>query len=800
MTRTCRTLIPLLLAAATGLASTALAGDAKVAYLRGATPPWTQNTNETAMSRVFGPYGWADLRMADGAGPFAVGTGDDYDFIFLEGSDTSALELNAYLIANGAAIDAWVNAGGRLLLNSAPNQGGNINFGFGVLMTNNNPSPSVEATNPTHPVFVGPFGAIPANLTGSHFAHSTISGTGLTPIIQRAADDVPVLSEKAIGSGRGLFGGMTTTNFHLPAAAAANLRANILCYTASVGIADSDGDGRANACDNCPFNSNASQTDTDADGFGDACDPCVGPGPVDADLDGTCDLGDNCPGLANPGQPNADGDKHGDACDNCPAVKNNDQADFENDGLGDVCDPDDDNDGADDLDDNCGFLANPDQANADEDLLGDACDNCPATFEGGITSDLPAMLNTLAASLGGEIAALVPDRYDFSEGLVGVQISDGGSDMYDGGNQLNTNLAAFIPYTVNDLQPGDAYFGAGSSYFTYKGTGLFVLGVTGASISTFSITGNTKDGIGTVDGTVLNASIGDVPATVFVKRTFDAGTPSVNHLIVVPGTAPGVSHTFPPTIDDDLHQVTGLGSTPTFYYVLLSRTDDKLEDADILAIVHKLLGTIEQPDTDSDGLGDFCDPCPGDVINACCPAAPLDGCVEPIAAGKAKLVIKDDATDSKDGIVFKWSNGGVLDPATDLGDPVSGATHWVMCLYDESGNVAVPVVTADVPPGGTCGTKPCWSANATGLKYGDKLFANDGVLKMTMKGDADTPGKSKVMLKGKGDPLTFPPAMLPFAQDSTVTVQLRASDAACIQARFSTNQKNTAAQFKASSD
>ena len=52
--------------------------------------------------------------------------------------------------------------------------------------------------------------------------------------------------------------------------------------------ADSDGDGVANASDNCPSNPNASQLDTNGDRQGDACDP-------DDDGDGVADAADLCP-------------------------------------------------------------------------------------------------------------------------------------------------------------------------------------------------------------------------------------------------------------------------------------------------------------------------------------------------------------------------------------------------------------------------------------------------------------------------------------------------------------------------
>jgi hypothetical protein len=81
---------------------------------------------------------------------------------------------------------------------------------------------------------------------------------------------------------------------------------------------DKDGDGTADASDNCLDASNADQANSDADDLGDACD--------------------NCPGASNLDQADGDGDGKGDACDNCPAAFNADQIDTDSDGVGDVCD------------------------------------------------------------------------------------------------------------------------------------------------------------------------------------------------------------------------------------------------------------------------------------------------------------------------------------------------------------------------------------------------------------------------------------------------------------------------------
>jgi Thrombospondin type 3 repeat len=75
-------------------------------------------------------------------------------------------------------------------------------------------------------------------------------------------------------------------------------------------------DGAAYTMD-VPFVTSGAQTDTDGDGVADACD--------------------DCPAVANPDQADTDGDGVGDACDNCPAVANPDQADTDGDGVGDAC-------------------------------------------------------------------------------------------------------------------------------------------------------------------------------------------------------------------------------------------------------------------------------------------------------------------------------------------------------------------------------------------------------------------------------------------------------------------------------
>lgn len=137
--------------------------------------------------------------------------------------------------------------------------------------------------------------------------------------------------------------------------------------------ADSDGDGLADVCDNCPQVTNPDQSDLDYDGVGDLCDPCIIDVNNDIDQDGRCAQDDNCPSVANP-----------------------DQADADHDGVGDVCDPCTDTDGDHYGNpgypantcalDNCPDVYNPYDEDDDNDGVGNTCDKCPG-YDDRIDSD-----------------------------------------------------------------------------------------------------------------------------------------------------------------------------------------------------------------------------------------------------------------------------------------------------------------------------------------------------------------------------------------------------------------------------
>ncbi|MFT4639974.1 MAG: hypothetical protein ACI8T1_003299 [Verrucomicrobiales bacterium] len=80
------------------------------------------------------------------------------------------------------------------------------------------------------------------------------------------------------------------------------------------------------------------------------------------------------------------------------------------------------------------------------------------------------------------------------------------------------------------------------------------------------------NGSGSLDGTVLEMSFAGQSHKGFVKRVFNAGDPSVNHLIIVPDSD-SATHIYSSTTNSDIHTVSGLGDVDQLFYLLFASTN-----------------------------------------------------------------------------------------------------------------------------------------------------------------------------------------------------------------------------------
>jgi cysteine-rich repeat protein len=173
----------------------------------------------------------------------------------------------------------------------------------------------------------------------------------------------------------------------------------------------------------------------------------------------------------------------------------------------------------------------------------------------------------------------------------------------------------------------------------------------------------------------------------------------------------------------------------------------------------------------------------GDCCDSTCQAEPIRvGCR---TAQKSGLLIKNNATDSKDKLVWKWLKGAATTLA-EFGNP-AGTTAYSLCVY--AGTTAVVSYTID--PSATF-----WSpAGTKGLKYKDTTGSSDGIQKAILKsGDA---GKAKALVKGKGTNLPDP--ALPFAAFPVTAQLVNSSNNVCFDTVFNAPnvKKNDVDQFKA---
>ena len=180
-----------------------------------------------------------------------------------------------------------------------------------------------------------------------------------------------------------------------------------------------------------------------------------------------------------------------------------------------------------------------------------------------------------------------------------------------------------------------------------------------------------------------------------------------------------------------------------------------------------------------------------------CSAVPIDGCP---SARKAVVTIKERRIGNEHLVfVARRFDGGL--PREALGDPVTRATVYRLCIYDAADRLVGRLAIDRAGDVCGAGVRSCWrTIEGRGYAYRDERASADGVRRLDVK--AGSSGKGGVRLGARnatGKGLASLPTGIAgaLASNDRATVQVVTSDAGCISAVLPRVQKADGSTFKA---
>jgi hypothetical protein len=167
-----------------------------------------------------------------------------------------------------------------------------------------------------------------------------------------------------------------------------------------------------------------------------------------------------------------------------------------------------------------------------------------------------------------------------------------------------------------------------------------------------------------------------------------------------------------------------------------------------------------------------------------CAASPLPVCH---GAGGGTLRVGFRAPS----VTLSWLSAGTVVPS-EFGSP-DLTDHYALCVYDESGPTPALILGAVAPAAQLCTTaRGCWTPNANGFVYRDRVRTPEGISALTLKGG--TAARIR-LVAGKGH-LDFPGLPFPLP----IRLQVQSSAGACFEATYSAPSVNSAQAFLARPD
>ncbi|MGB0347696.1 MAG: hypothetical protein ACPGGA_09435, partial [Balneolaceae bacterium] len=171
------------------------------------------------------------------------------------------------------------------------------------------------------------------------------------------------------------------------------------------------------------------------------------------------------------------------------------------------------------------------------------------------------------------VADIIQNRFDFFDGDIGYSIGDGGNDMYDGGNFLHVDgyRIDYSNFAMTDYNPGEFDL----RYFTAKAEGLFTLVADFTDVQYFYIAGDLgADGSGNVRVSQFQVEVAGRSFQVFTKQVYNAGDPSVNHIVIFEDDNQ-ITQQYDTYTGSDFHYFEGFNPDTRAYYILFAGENGK---------------------------------------------------------------------------------------------------------------------------------------------------------------------------------------------------------------------------------
>lgn len=170
-----------------------------------------------------------------------------------------------------------------------------------------------------------------------------------------------------------------------------------------------------------------------------------------------------------------------------------------------------------------------------------------------------------------------------------------------------------------------------------------------------------------------------------------------------------------------------------------------------------------------------------------CVDGPRPWCAEPVGPN-GRIRVRESADDHADALQWTWGQGSWTS-LHDFGNPRTD-TSFDVCVYQYGYDGLRLLASDDIPAGGQCSGRPCWSPRRRGYRYDDSRAS--GVQSLELWAGDD--GQARIAVKGRGPGLGI--GTLPVT--GPVIAQVQASNGACWESAYYNDfDRNTPLLFEA---